>query len=128
MDVAALAMGANLVEKTITLDRTFRSAEHMFSLEPDEMRPFIDIIREVEDAMGSPRRIMHKDELKKRLAARRSIHVLTDLKSGHRLTESNLDYRRPGYGIPPDEYNRVIGAVLLHSKSAGDRLEWSDLA
>src|SRR6185369_17740031 len=58
MDIAALALGAALIEKTITLDRTRRAPEHIMSLEPQDMRDFVAIIRAVEAAMGRPRRTM----------------------------------------------------------------------
>ena len=64
MDVAAIAFGANLVEKTITEDRTTRSVEHIMSIEPHEMSSFVKVIRQVERAMGHPRRIMSDLEKK----------------------------------------------------------------
>jgi sialic acid synthase SpsE len=75
MDVAAVALGANLVEKTITLDRSQRSPEHMFSLEGvKEMTEFVQAIRDVERAMGSNRRYMTAKEREKRKAGRRSLY------------------------------------------------------
>lgn len=127
MDLGALAIGANMLEKTITEDRATRSVEHVMSLEPKDMRRFVEVIREMEVALGSSRRVYTNEERKKRMAVRRSIHVSSDLVSGHIITEKDIDYRRPGTGIPPDRLSEVVGRKLLTDKSKGGRIEWSDL-
>lgn len=127
MDVAAVAMGANLIEKTISLDRTTRSPEHMFSLEPPDMKDFIHTIREVETAMGSPRRAFPPEETTRRRSGRRSIHLRRDLSAGHLLTMADLDFRRPGYGIPSAQTDEVLGKTLSVDKKNGERLEWNNM-
>ena len=66
MDIAAVVLGANMVEKTITEDRMTPSVEHLMSIEPKEMKNFVRTIRDLEKALGTGRRIMHNDELIKR--------------------------------------------------------------
>lgn len=127
MDVAALALGADLIEKSITEDRTTRSIEHIFSLEPAEMAAFVRTIRDVEKAMGTTRRVLHAEEKRRRLAARRSVCAARDLSAGHTLTEADLDYRRPGFGIAPDQIDRLLGRTLAADKKAGESFSWSDL-
>jgi len=127
MDLAAVALGANLVEKTISEDRTTRSVEHIMSIEPAEMAHFIRVIRDLETAMGSPRRIMSPAEVERRNANRRSVHLLRDLGAGSVLAPGDLDYRRPGKGIPPCDAERLIGRALRVPKAAGERLDWADL-
>ena len=127
MDVAAVAMGANLIEKTISMDRTTRGPEHMFSLEPSDMEGFVQTIREIEMAMGSPRRAFPPKEAARRRAHRRSIHLRQDLTAGHQLDIADLDFRRPGHGIPPSETDRVLGRTLSVDKKGGERLEWNDM-
>jgi len=127
MDIAAVAVGANMVEKTITENRATRSVEHVMSLEPTDMKRFIEVIREIEVALGKPRRVLSDVERKKRDAIRRSVYVIRDLPAGHAITEVDLDYRRPGNGITPDRLPEVIGRAVRHQKSAGSRLEWNDL-
>lgn len=127
MDLAAIAMGANLVEKTITEDRMTRSVEHVMSLDPDQMAGFIRAIRDVETAMGSPRRILQPAEREKRLAIRRSAYLKRDLPTGHTLTEDDIEFRRPGFGIPPSAVDMIFGHTLTVEKTNGQRLEWSDL-
>lgn len=127
MDVAAVAIGADLVEKTISLDRTTRSVEHIFSLEPGEIDAFVTTIRDLETAMGSPRRILQPEELEKRQRIRRSIHARVDLAAGHVLREEDFEYRRPGFGISPSYAETICGRRLKRAKQAGDLLAWSDL-
>jgi sialic acid synthase SpsE len=128
MDLAAVSLGASLVEKTITMDRTTPSIEHMMSIEPADMAAFIKVIRDLETALGRTRRVMKPGEVERRTAVRRSIHLKRDVKAGKRLTLDDFEYRRPGYGIPPSEADFVAGQTLCRGKRKGERLEWSDLA
>ncbi len=128
MDLAAVALGANLVEKTITRDRMTPQIEHMMSIEPDNMKTFIKMIRDLETAMGRTRRVMKPQEAERRIANRRSIHLACDVKAGTKLTLKHFDYRRPGYGIAPSEADFVAGQTLYRPKRKGERLEWTDLA
>ena len=127
MDIAALALGASLVEKTITEDRMTRSVEHVMSIEPDEMKSFVNTIREVEIAMGGKRRYLHPDEREKRNAVRRSVFVRTDAKAGQTLSECDVEFRRPGYGIPPDRYEELQELALYRDVAAGHMLTMKDL-
>ncbi len=127
MDIAAVALGANLVEKTITLDRTTRSCEHMFSIEPHEAKQFVTSIKELEIALGNYRRTI-PDEIKKgRQKARRSIFLKRDLKKGETLEFENIDFRRPGYGIGPDELDFVIGKKINRAMAKDTMLNWDDV-
>ncbi len=127
MDIAAIALGADLVEKTITEDRTKKSVEHIFSLEPKEMRQFVDTIREVEVAFGNPRRIMHSDELQKRMEIRRSAFLKNNIKRGEKVQNGLIEYRRPGFGIGPDQFESYIGKKFSKDLLAGHMLAFSDL-
>lgn len=127
MDVAAIAMGANLVEKTITEDRMTRSIEHIFSLEPADMKQFIDTIRDVEIAMGSPRRILHPEETAKRAAIRRSAFLAADAKAGASLSGLKIDFRRPGHGIGPDVFETLGDRKLRADLPVGHMLTVADL-
>lgn len=127
MDIAAVAMGANLVEKTITTDRTIRSVEHIMSLEPSEMPAFVKVIRDVEAAMGAPRRILHEKEIQKRDAVRRSIYLAEPVKKGQRLGDVKVEFRRPGFGIGPDQYERLLAHEFTRDFPAAHRLGFADL-
>ena len=127
MDIAALTLGVNLVEKTITEDRMTRAVEHAMSIEPNEMKNFIETIREVEIAFGSSMIELHAKERKKRDQIRRSLFLLSDAKSGQKLSECNVEFRRPGFGIPPDQYELLSNAVLNKDRNSGEMLKMSDL-
>ena len=120
MDIAAVALGANLVEKTITLDRTTRSVEHIMSLEPPEMASFVQLMRDLPVAFGNRRRLMGDAELEKSMSMRRSIFTKRSIAVGEMVTEDMLDYRRPGYGIPPSELAKVLGKVCTRPIGEGE--------
>jgi N,N'-diacetyllegionaminate synthase len=126
MDVAAVAMGADMIEKTITLDRTTRSPEHIMSLEPDEASRFIQTIRDVETALGNPRRILAPEERNKRLVARRSVFAACAIKCGDVLSQDMLAYSRPGDGIPADLDFILLGRRLKRDISTGEKLRLED--
>ena len=128
MDIAAVAMGANMVEKTITLDRTTPSVEHIMSLEPSEMAAFVKAMRDIETAMGTPRRILAPAEQTKRNAIRRSIFLAGPVKKGQTLRDAKIEFRRPGYGIGPDMYETLLDASFTADLPEGHRLNFSDLS
>lgn len=128
MDIAALALGANMVEKTITRDRTTPSVEHVFSLEGGELKGFIRALRDVEIALGQPRRVLSGAEKEKRSKIRRSLFAKRDLKAGEVLAATDVDYRRPGTGLEPEMAERLIGRVLVVDVAAGAMFRWQDFA
>ena len=128
MDVAALALGANLLEKTITEDRMTRSVEHIFSLEPSEMAAFIRTVRDVEAALGGNRRILQPAELAKRNNIRRSVFLKSPAKRGQVLGEVEVDFRRPGFGIPPDQYEALKLLRFARDLEAGHMLKIEDFS
>jgi N,N'-diacetyllegionaminate synthase len=127
MDIAAVAMGANLVEKTITLDRMTRSVEHIMSIEPPDMVQFVNTIGDVQRAMGMPRRILHEAEHKRRLAIRRSTFLDGPAKAGTRLSDCRVMFRRPGHGLGPDQYEQMANTQLRRDLPAGHMILLSDL-
>ena len=127
IDIAAIVIGANMVEKTITLDRMTPSVEHIMSLEPQDMKGFVEAIRNVETAIGSPRRIMNAEETKKRDAIRRSIFITEDVRAGTKLQDVAVEFRRPGYGIGPEQYEALLNHEFNKDVNAGDMLNITDL-
>jgi N,N'-diacetyllegionaminate synthase len=112
MDIAAIAIGADLVEKTITLDRTIRSCEHSFSLNPDMAASFMTAIKNIDIALGSTRRVIPFTEKQKRRTARRSPYLKQNMKAGEIITEDKFELRRPEAGISMIEFESVIGKKL----------------
>lgn len=127
MDVAAVAMGANMVEKTITEDRTTRSVEHYFSLEPQDMNNFVRTIRDVETALGSARRTLAPAEIENRRKIRRSAYLASPAKAGQRVAEADVIYQRPGFGIGPDVFETLGDLRLARDLDAGHMLTFADL-
>lgn len=124
MDIAAVSLGAQLIEKTITLDRRRQEIEHCFSLEPDEIPTFIERIRDLETALGSTRRTIPPDILANRQGFRRSVHLTKPVGAGEPIEEVEL--RRPGFGISPDFIDYVRGRKAKRPLKAGP-LRWEDL-
>ena len=127
MDIAAVAVGADIIEKTITLDRRQKSCEHMFSLEPHELANFVCSIRNVESAMGEPLRVLAAEEVTKRDMIRRSMHLTKSCKAGDPLRKSDYRFMRPGDGITPDQEHMVQGARLKSDKEPGAKITIADL-
>ena len=126
MDIAAIALGANMVEKTITLDRTTPSVEHLFSIEPHEMTQFVKSVRDLEKALGHYRRVLGPEERRSGIGARRSIILKENVKNGQVLDAAVLDYARPGDGLSPDLTDRIIGTRFARDLTRGHRLNWED--
>lgn len=122
MDIAAVALGVNLVEKTITENRMTRSVEHTMSLEPNEMKQFVETIRNIETGLGVAQRELHEEEIKKRNSIRRSVFLRKDAKAGQSLSDCDIEFRRPGFGITPDQYENMQGDILKSDVSAGEML------
>lgn len=125
MDVAAVALGAVMVEKTLTEDRRQDGPEHMMSLEPGEVRGFVETMRTVERALGSPRRVLSADERGAKQGARRSLFTATAVQAG---TGGPIVWQRPGGGIEPDRLDAVTNRRFVRDLPAGHRVEWADLA
>jgi N,N'-diacetyllegionaminate synthase len=127
MDIAAISLGANLIEKTISQDRTTRSVEHVMSIEPPHLREFINVIRSIETALGTKRRLMSADESQNRLSVHRSIHVREDTPAGTRLCDAQLEYRRPGDGLAPSMLDQLGSSIIRTNLPAGHKIMLIDL-
>ena len=112
MDIAAVALGADMVEKTITLDRTTKSCEHSFSLEPADAKRFVDSIRKVEMAMGNTRRTIPTTVKASRKKARRSPYAMKPLRAGEVIRREDFEFKRPGFGITSEEFDYFIGKTV----------------
>jgi len=108
--VAAVAMGATVIEKHFTLDRTLPGPDHAASLEPDELKEMVNSIRNIEKAMGDGVKKPSPSETENIPIARKSIVARKPIKKGELFTENNLTVKRPGNGISPMEWDDVIGS------------------
>ena len=108
--IAAVALGATVIEKHFTLDKTLPGPDHKASLEPNELKAMVSAIRNIEKAIGgSGLKEVSKSEEKNKPIARKSIVASTDIKKGDTFTPENLTVKRPGTGISPMQWDEVIG-------------------
>ena len=121
--VAAVALGACMVEKHFTLSRDIPGPDSAFSLEPHEFKAMVKAIRTVEKALGKVRYEVGKREKASRVF-RRSLFVVKDIKAGEVFTEENVRSIRPGYGLPPKFLKEVLGRQATCNLKAGTPLEW----
>lgn len=128
MSLAAIALGVDYVEKTLTLDYRIRSPEHVMSVEPDEARAFVAAVRDLERALGEPARRVTPEERLARASARRSAYTTSALAAGALLGPATVAWRRPGGGIEPHEASWLYGSCLRHALPMGHRLAKEDLA
>ncbi|MEJ6981623.1 N-acetylneuraminate synthase [Pedobacter sp. P351] len=125
--IAAVALGANVIEKHFTLDRTSPGPDHSASLEPDELKAMVTAIRNIESALGSSVKEPSSSEKKNIEIARKSIHLIKSLTQGDSLKESDLIMLRPGNGISPMRLREVIGKTVNKDLAAGSKLRFEDL-
>lgn len=122
MDIAAVSLGAKMIEKTITEDRTIKSCEHSFSLEESDAEDFIQSIREIEIALGDARRTIPLNVQKSRNVSRRSPYSLFELKQGDKLDASKFEMKRPCLGLNYTELNYYEGLTLTKPIKEGEVL------
>lgn len=107
--VAAVAMGAQIIEKHFTLDKTMEGPDHRASLDPAELRAMVSAIRNIEKAEGSPEKRVSPSERANIEVARKSIVAARDITAGEIFTEENITVKRPGNGLSPMLWDDVIG-------------------
>ncbi|MBO7484707.1 MAG: N-acetylneuraminate synthase [Spirochaetaceae bacterium] len=121
--VAAVAMGATVIEKHFTLDRTLPGPDHVASLEPDEMKQMVNAIRNIELAMGTGFKKVTDSEHKNMAIARKSIVAKCNIKKGEKLTTENLTTKRPGNGISPMLWDNIMGMKAVRDFSEDELIE-----
>lgn len=125
--IAAVAMGATIIEKHFTLDKTLPGPDHKASLEPNELKSMVNAIRNIEKALGSSEKQPSDTEKKNMLVARKSIHLSRSLPKNHILSENDLIMKRPGDGISPMNIKKIIGKKLNADLEIEHKLMWEDL-
>lgn len=118
--IAAVALGARVIEKHFTLDRNMEGPDHKASLEPNELKQMVSAIRNIEKALGSTIKQPSPSEVPNINIARKSIVAKTNIKQGEVLTQDNITTKRPGNGISPIKWYEVIGQVASKNYNADD--------
>jgi N-acetylneuraminate synthase len=126
--VAAVALGAVVIEKHFTLDQSLPGPDHKASLSPEELKAMVRGIRIAEAALGDGVKSPKPAELSTRDVARRSVTLLRDLPAGAALAREDLGILRPGTGIAPKDFEKVLGRAVRSALLAGTTLQWDQLA
>ncbi|MEN4053846.1 MULTISPECIES: N-acetylneuraminate synthase [Sulfurimonas] len=120
--IAAVAMGASVIEKHFTLSRTLPGPDHKASLEPDELKAMVHSIRNIEKALGSSEKKPSPSETPNITVARKSIVAAKEIKEGEVLREDNLDVKRPGSGISPMKWDEILGSIAQKNYAKDDMI------
>lgn len=126
--LAAVAMGARVIERHFTYDKQADGPDHRISADPAEMKWLVDAVRSLEIMRGNGIKRPADSERTTRRNNRKSVIVLRALAKGERLVAADLAIKRPGYGIQPTDLDRVVGRTLNRDLSADAVLTWDDLA
>jgi len=125
--IAAVARGATIVEKHLTLDKGLPGPDHRASLDPDELAALIRAIRRVESALGDGDKRPKPSEADTRRVARKSLVAARPIRAGERLTRDLIAIKRPGTGISPAELDRALGRVVVRALAGDDVIDWAAL-
>ncbi|WP_106829659.1 N-acetylneuraminate synthase [Parabacteroides pacaensis] len=121
--IAAVALGAEVIEKHFTLDRNLPGPDHKASLEPLELKAMVSAIRNIEQAVGVSHKAVSVSEAKNKAVARKSIIAARTIKKGEIFTEENLTVKRPGNGISPMRWPDVIGLIATRDFEEDELIE-----
>jgi N-acetylneuraminate synthase len=127
---AAVAIGADIVEKHFTLDKSMDGPDHQFALEPDELKTMVSAVRNTEIALGSGEKAILDVESELHDKARRAVHAVEDISIGETFTEKNLKILRPGEqeaGLHPKFYYDLLGKSAERNISKSDGILWDDV-
>lgn len=121
--IAAAAMGACVIEKHFTLDKTLAGPDHRASLDPSELAAMVKAVRKVEAALGSGEKVVAEAERGNIEVARKSIVAFRDIKAGEILTEENITVKRPGNGVSPMLWDSVLGTKAVRNFTKDELIE-----
>lgn len=127
---AAVSLGASVVEKHITLDKSMDGPDHEFALEPDELAEMVSAIRDTEAALGTGEKSVLAIEGELYAKARRAIHAVDEISAGEKFTSENVKVLRPGEqeaGLPPKFYEEILGKTVARHVHSGAGVTWDDV-
>jgi len=122
--LAAVALGACVIEKHFTLDKNFAGPDHRASLEPQEFKAMVEGIRKVEASLGNGQKVPSATEASNAAVARRSIVAARDISAGTVITPADVAFKRPGTGLPPRMADQVLGKTARVDVKAGSLLDF----
>lgn len=121
--IAAVALGAKIIEKHFTLDNSMEGPDHKASLNPTELKLMVNKIRNIEIALGRYDKKPSSSELRNKIAARKSIFANCDIEKGEVFTELNIAAKRPGGGINPMRWNEIIGRIATRNYKEDEMID-----
>ncbi len=122
VDIAAVALGATVIEKHFTLDKSMEGPDHKASLEPDELKAMVRAVRNIELALGNGIKVPSRSEQPNMAIARKSIVARHAIKKGDLLSEKNVAVKRPGNGMSPMRWDAIIGTCATKDYEADELL------
>ncbi len=125
--LAAIVLGAKVIEKHFTLDKTMPGWDHAVSANPDEMKIIVEEGKRIVTALGEYRRVVSEQEKKQRESFRRSVVTKRKIKEGEILQKLDIDFKRPGTGIRPDEIKYILGRKVNKDINEDELIKWEDL-
>ncbi|PLY08699.1 MAG: N-acetylneuraminate synthase [Arcobacter sp.] len=124
VDIAAVALGATIIEKHFTLNKMMDGPDHKASLEPHELKNMVNSIRNIEKALGSTIKQITQSEAPNKLCSRKSIVAKTFIKKGDILTKDNITIKRPGNGISPMRWYEILNTKAICDYNEDDLIKW----
>ncbi len=128
VDIVAVSMGANIIEKHFTLDKNMSGPDHSFSIEPNGLTSLISQIREIDQMKGDGIKIPQFSEIENRLAIRKSITAKRDLQQGKKIQEDDISIKRPADGIEPKYITMIIGKTINTDIKKDSPIFWSNIS
>ncbi len=125
--LAAITLGAKIIEKHFTLDKNMPGWDHAVSATPEEMNVIVEEGKRIVISLGEYRRVVSEQEKKQRESFRRSVIAKRKIKKGELLKEKDLDFKRPGTGIKPDEIKYILGRKVNKDINEDELIKWKDL-
>jgi N-acetylneuraminate synthase/N,N'-diacetyllegionaminate synthase len=127
--IAAVALGAKIIEKHFTLDKLMSGPDHAASLDPEELKAMVDAIKNIEKAIsGDTQKKPSVSEIKNIVIARKSIHLKNAVKAGQIISINDIEMKRPGDGISPMEVDEIVGRIFVKDLPAEYKLPKSDVS
>ena len=128
VDIVAVSMGANIIEKHFTLDKKMSGPDHSFSIDPNGLKSLISQIHEIDQMKGDGIKIPQFSEIKNRLTIRKSITAKRDLQQGEKIQEGDISIKRPADGIEPKYITMILGKTINTNIKKDSPIFWSSIS
>ena len=128
VDEVAVSLGADIIEKHFTLDKKMDGPDHSFSILPTDMKQLITKFRLIEKIKGTGNKVPNDSEIKNKIAIRKSITCSKSIKNGESFSLENIAIKRPGNGIDPKFWNKILGKKAIRDINKDEKISWDDIS